>query len=609
MAKLSTLPIIFIKMDDLIKRYKDNIPINFENLGVITDQRNILAQVLYTKNRIYKNPYKLTVDLNTYQLKRKIIIKYIIEDIIIAHIQKGSTYVTITIAIRYLIHFVNWMNQENILYINNLDHAVSIFYEYTLFLKRGIRTSKILQAEAHVKHTSAYKFLSTIFNDKENRLLSSVKLIKNIRNNTLSKSSDEDMKYHYNFYYNFFHQVTDFLLSNNPYPLKLKLSNKEIWCLPSAKIFFKENKDFPMAFDPKNGTVRSVVSLQDIYHFDNDNIAKVSIKSFRQTMDNANKSQSSKRVELASHALKAFYILFLTNTGMNDSTAATLAWVDEYETDDIQYKFKNIKYRAGNKLVEFQIKNQFVNDFKKYLQLRDYLLNGHSLEYLFFIGNGKKARITNTLKHGVFSSYINKLFITSLDSSLPNISSKQLRVNKTHQVVKQNGILAASQLLQSSVTTIMKSYLGESDESSAEQLSNYFDKLNENIFSTSDDNVSTNIGKCSNHEISTLQNQKSENCLFCEHFRIYVDKEDLQKLYSLKYLISECRYIAKNEQHFNSVYGDIYKRIESIEKLIITSNKSDLETLKEIESDVFEHENLHPYWEHKLNMLISIGML
>ena len=47
-------------MDDLIKRYKDNIPINFENLGVITDQRNILAQVLYTKNRIYKNPYKLT---------------------------------------------------------------------------------------------------------------------------------------------------------------------------------------------------------------------------------------------------------------------------------------------------------------------------------------------------------------------------------------------------------------------------------------------------------------------------------------------------------------------------------------------------------------------
>ena len=596
-------------MDDLIKRYKDNIPINFENLGVITDQRNILTQVLYTENKIYANPYRLTVNLNTYQVKRKEIIKYIIEDIIIAHIQKGSAGITISVLIKHLIHFVNWMNQENILYINNLEHAINVFYDYTLFLKRGIRTSKISQAEAHARHTRAYKLLSSMFNDKENKLLSAVKLIKNIRNSKRIKSSDKDRKYHYNFYYNFFHQVTDFLLNNNPYPLKLKLSNKEIWCLPSAKVFFKDNKDFPMAFDPKNGTARSVVSLQDIYHLDNDNIAKAAIRKFKLTIDNANKSQSSKRLDLASHALKAFYILFLTNTGMNDSTAATLAWVDEYETDDIQYKFKNLKYRAGNKLVEFQIKNQFVNDFKKYLQLRDYLLNGHSLEYLFFIGNGKNARISNKLKQGAFIYYINNLFITSLDPNLPNISSKQLRVNKTHQVVKQNGILAASQLLQSSVAIIMKSYLGESDESAAEQLSNYFDKLNENIFSTSDDNVSTNIGKCSNREISTLQNQKSENCLFCEHFRIYVDKEDLQKLYSLKYLISECRYIAKNEQHFNSVYGDIYKRIESIEKLIITSNKSDLETLKEIESDVFEHENLYPYWEHKLNMLISIGML
>jgi len=609
MNKLNTIPIDFIDINDLIQQYKQNIPLKFRNLGVITNQRNILAQILYTKTKIYRNPYKLTVDLTTYQSKRKVIIEYIIEDIIIANKQKGNKNITINSLMRYLIQFVNWMNTEEIPYVRNINNAVKIFYNYTRFLRTEIRVGNISQSEAHSKHTGAYKLLSTVFNDKENKLLSTVKLIKNIRNNKLVKSSDEDKQYHYNFYYNFFHQVTDFLLNNTPYPLKLKLSNKEIWCLPSVKVFFKDNKNFPIAFDPENGKIRSLKSLQSICNYENDNIAKSNIKRFKQTLDNANIKRSSKRQDLASHALKAFYILFLTNTGMNDSTAATLPWKDEYEIDDIQYKFKNIKYRAGNKLVEFQIKSKFVQDFKRYLELRKYLLNGYDIEYLFFIGYDKTARISNNLKNGVFSSYINKLFKTTLDSNLPNISSKQLRVNKTNQVIKQNGIIAASQLLQSSISTIMKSYLGESTESSAEQLDNYFDKLNENIFSVSTNDVSINIGKCSSPEIIKLKTKTPENCLFCEHFRMHIDEEDLQKLYSLKYLINESKYLAKNEEHFNCVYGNVYKRIKNIEDLIIDNNKNNIEILKRIESDVFEHENLHPYWEHKLDMLISIGML
>lgn len=613
MSKLSIIPIEFITIDNLIEQYKNNKAINFDNLGVITDQRNILSQILYTKNKIYRNPYKLIVDIKTYQPNRKIIIQYIIEELIIANKQQGNTDITISVKIKYIIQFVNWMNQENFLNIKNLDEAINIFYHYTYFLKNKMRLGQHSQGEAHAKHTRVHKLLRTIFNDNENNLLAAVTLIPNKRDKKQEKSSDEDKKYHYNFYYGFFHQVTDFLLHNKPYPLKLNLSNKEIWCLPSMRLFFDKNQDFPMAFNPENGLIRGIDDFQEIYNIDNKNIITAKIRVFKHTMNKANLLKSKKRMELASHALKAFYILFLTNTGMNDSTAATLPWNTDYTIDLNQQKFRTIKYRAGNKIVEFQIQAKFINDFKKYLELRDYLLDENTLEYLFFIDSRNNARTTNSLKRGTYSSYINRFFTNNLDANLPNISSRQLRVNKAHQVIKQDGIIAASQILQSSVSTIINSYLGESKESSDQQLTDYFNGLNQNLFSTSVDDISTSIGNCKSPDNPKIQYrnnicQKSENCLFCEHFRMHADSEDLQKLYSLKYIINECRYIAKSSEQFDSVYGDVYKRIQSIEESIIQTGHQSKKSLNNFEFDVFENENLHPYWEHKLNTMISIGL-
>lgn len=84
---------------------------------------------------------------------------------------------------------------------------------------------------------------------------------------------------------------------------------------------------------------------------------------------------------------------------------------------------------------------------------------------------------------------------------------------------------------------------------------------------------------------------------------------DIQKLYSLKYVINECKYIAKDENHFTSIYDTVLKRISNIEEEILNTSRLKNSKLKEYELDVFENENLHPYWEHKLNTLISMGVL
>ena len=69
------------------------------------------------------------------------------------------------------------------------------------------------------------------------------------------------------------------------------------------------------------------------------------------------------------------------------------------------------------------------------------------------------------------------------------------------------------------------------------------------------------------------------------------------------------KYIAKDENHFTSIYDTVLKRISNIEEEILNTSRLENSKLKEYELDVFENENLHPYWENKLNTLISMGVL
>jgi hypothetical protein len=303
---------------------------------------------------------------------------------------------------------------------------------------------------------------------------------------------------------------------------------------------------------------------------------------------------------------------------MNDSTAASLKWTSDFKLEKNKHKFRNIKYRAGNKIVEFQIQSKFLKDFNKYLLLRDYLLNGKEFDYLFFYGYNKNIYFNNAQKKGTFSSIINGYFKKKIDPNLPIINSKQLRVNKTYQVIKSDGIIAASQLAQSSISTIITSYLGESQKSTDYQFSEYFDTLNKKIFEKSSTEKEIAIGRCKKTNTPDkkfapiiFQNNcdYNEGCLFCTNFRLHVDKIDLQKLYSLKYVINECKYVAKDENHFISIYGNVLKRIISIEEEIINTSKLSKKDLQKYEKDVFENENLHPYWEYKLNTLINMGVL
>lgn len=619
MSELEKISVLFISIESLINIYKKRDKVELDNLGIIIfGKKTIICQILYKDKEIIGHPYTLKANKKSCVAWRKKIIEYTLEETI-TKFQLGLSSSSVNSIISRVISFVNWLDKNSLELTDDIKNAVHVFMEYTLFLKAKIRNSALKNSTARRKQSSVHELLNKIYNDKENIIGNSVSFIP--RKITIllksEKSTDEEQKYHYNFYYNMFHQIADFILNDGQFPLKMKLGAKKFWCLPYQKLFFKEtDTNYPRIFNKKDGTIKEAEELAKEYNTD---IAQDRYKreKFIKKLELSNQYQSKNKLFLASYGLRAFYMLFLTNTGMNDSTAATLKWNSDYEIEKKRHRFRNIKYRAGNKVVEFEIGNSFVKDFDKFIKLRNYLLCQQEFDYLFFIGSDKNASLSSQQKDGTFSSIINRRFIKHVDPDLPLMASRQLRVNKTYQTIKDNGIIAASQIAQTSINTLIHYYQGTSDEMVHNELGNYFNMLNSNLFMDENGEVETAVGRCldfNNPRQQMLHDSfigcaHNEGCLFCENYRLHRDQKDINKLFSLEYIINECRYIAKNENHFNSVYGVILQRIQNIIQALMQKSDITREQINHYKADVFENENLHPYWEYKLKTLVAMGVL
>lgn len=620
MNNLEKLPIFFINIETLINMYQENEKIEFENLGVIVGSKFILSQVLYLKKKIIKIPYSIFVDKKTYTKKRELIIKYMIEELIIKKYHLGQKKATIYTSLGHVISFIDWIIDDKTDFLNSIEEAQKVFLEYTYYLNISIKNNIYTQGSAHSYQYAALKMLQYFHDDKENKISTITPLIKNIRDTKMEKSLDKDKKYHFNFYYKFFHGIANFILNYEKYPFKLNLVSNDIWVTPSPFGYIMNNhkKKVPKCFNIISGepyTIEEMKTLYNIQHSTANNL----LKYYQTNLDKHNTNyRSYYRISLANSGLKAYYILFLSITGMNDSTASTILWDDKFEITKGNQKFHNIKCRAGNKIVEFQIQSKFIKDFKKYLELRKYLLNGQVSSYLFFTSSRNINQISFRNKTGSFSSFINREMKKNIDPVLPMLHSRQLRINKISQVIKNDGIIVASQIAQSSINTLIKFYQGESFESTSIQLTQYFQHLNKHIFEINQKYIETSIGYCNNYnspysEImfanKPINCKQPESCLFCESYALHGDKSDFKKIYSLQYVILESKFIAKDIQHFEDIYTPVLKRIETICNEAISLKKISLDELNQIKNNVFITQNLDPYWEHKLNSLVLMGIL
>ncbi|WP_237918654.1 hypothetical protein [Aliarcobacter butzleri] len=590
--------------------------LNYKKLVVKYKNHNIpFFKFCYGKYKVTGKSF--FVEENTYMKTFEIVAKYVFE-VLIQNIQVGKSINTFLSFSRRLSQFCSWCYKNN-LDIYSVEKASQSYLTYTIYLKGQLRQGKSLRhcmgLQNCVRNT-----LINIHNDKQMSIINNVSLIslhgEGIAKRRVQPSSEKSTAYHLEFYKSIFNQIADFLIEEKPYPFQLKLSSVTYNVLPTKiKFYLVDEKSYlPIGFNHLEKKTYTYDELKKKFPTKSKGIINHHLKYIINLLNKASNSKHKSRYDLGQIAIRAFYMLFLTNTGMNGSSAIKLKWNDNYEESTERQKFIVFKNRA-NKLVEFEIEKSFHIVFKKYILLRNYMLQNTTYEYLFFNKYGRNAELTNIQLNGGWSGNINRYFKNTLDPNLPALNSKILRVNKTDYVVKKHGIIEASNMMQNKVSTILKHYTAQSEETTNIQITEFFDSLNKKVFENTYNEVETIIGQCNKKRETVLNNEfpvdcsNKQTCLFCKYYRCHIDKSDLNKIFSLQFILFETRAVASNEEQFLSIYKGLLERIEELKNLALQTNKISIEDMENIKNEVFIHEKLHPYWEYKFHKLLEMGVL
>lgn len=602
--------IFYFTPNQIIDIYKKKEFIDYKVLGIHIYNKIPICKILYQKD-------------GNYDPKMIPVVDSIAQNIVIMNYQLGQSVQTIHSKVQNTLKFINWLKDHNSKFLENKQVARDSLEQYIYFLKTEMRIGNIQIDNALTKQNLAISFLKNLHNDNENYIASSVRLISNSANKKSStpKPNSEHFKYLYKFYRKLFEEICEFLINQKSYPYHFEILRKSYCFMPFEKRFPAiVNKEFQKKFqsyDFNNQKILSGKEIADLFgcsRIDGNNRRY----QFKKSIESKNIDKScNARLYLGTLGIKAFFILFLMTTGMNDSTASTLKWNKNYQINKIRQKFRNIKYRAGNKVVEFEIGTKFLKQFQQFILLREFVLNGNESEYLFFTGYGENTHLNSEQISGKLSGFINRYFQKNIDSDLPIINSRQLRVNKAFWVSKQYNEATSSLMIQSSLSVAIDNYSGETDESSAFQITNYYEKFNNKIFQNNQSYQTTNVGSCANsNNLKTTINQNPEHncsmqygCLGCEYHRVNIDEIDIRKLLSAKFVIQETKSLSKNEEQFNNILLPYSNKIDEILNKMVDTDTKINNLIHDVKKDVFENENLFSYWQHKYNMLIRIGVL
>jgi hypothetical protein len=591
----------------------ENIESNKIDLSKLEINNSVLPIKVYT---LFENTFE------EFNEEIKNIFKNIIELLLFYKLTLKQVESTIYSKFIYMKKFFKWCFKNNYKFYESIQIGIRTYEHYTFFLKESIRLGHHSSKTASNKQRIAMDLLESIHNVENNLLSSSIIKIYGIDNKKIKTMTSNTKKRteFINFCLDFFKITSDFLINNKKYPLKFKSGEYQRWIFPQKSLAGLDKGRTCVSISFEEGRLFSIDEIMKHQKSPDLFRAKKSYNHALSNLINANKDYYHQyRLKLGELSLKSYYLFFINTVGLNEVQATNLIWGKEFETIKSKQKFRILKARAGNKIVEFEIQNKLIGYFYKFLELRKYLLKEKEFKYLFFSLNKDNEPFLSKYKfHVSYTSNCVKELKRNIYRNLTQICSRESRVNFTHDIAKKHGVIAGALMSQSLIDTFLNSYISETEKTTEKEFENYFKNFNNGLLSYSNKSINISVGHCDNlnnpiskfklNSINTNCKQQ-EGCLFCENYSVHVDDEDIRKIFSLKYVIEESKYISKNEEHFISVYGLVLDQIDNIINQIITKFPNKKEFVTRIENEVFKYEKLSPYWDMKLSMLYDVGLL
>jgi hypothetical protein len=428
-----------------------------------------------------------------------------------------------------------------------------------------------------------------------------------------------------------FDGLTDLVLENQKYPYSLNVPEYLGW--PDNQILIYPVPEwFSM---PGRPGANSAISYPEGRLFTPDEIienrkqkgeiltlhaAKAAILGTKRNLDKCNTDpRSADRRVRAQTAINAFFLLFIAETGMNAGQAISLAWSAEIEAETARPNaerqgFRAIKYRAGGALVSFEIGTAFLPSFRKFLKLRNFLLDGASCDTLFFTkrGSSQPSPITLSVQNSIFTA------IKRADPDFAPVTVRQWRSAKQDWAISTTDPATAARLMQHSEITALRRYSNGTIDKQQAEMTAFFDQIETVVV---DKHISipnskdTALGTCTSMNNPVAINPliglkpecgKPEGCLFCDKFRVHADAVDVRKLLSCRYLVNQTLSYANNLEQFNSVFGPVLQRIEF---MLDEIGKRDATLVSKLCHEVEELGELTPYWSSKIELLQELGLI
>jgi hypothetical protein len=388
----------------------------------------------------------------------------------------------------------------------------------------------------------------------------------------------------------------------------------------------KSGSNASWPYDYRNGRLATVAEIEHKYKgqskWESRNNAIKSIRRVAARLEAANIDPKSKwRHSLAMHAQRAFLFLFYCNTGGNGQVIRDLETDGSINATVQNQKFRGLKWRASGKEVKLIVPATFMPRLRRFMELREYLLQGRKTPYLFFsFGLRNSTPPVRIGESELDNHYRNLLHV--IDPKLPRMGSRALRASVDDYYLRfHDGVIAAAVMGHTFETEITK-YARGSAKDQYNEVTTFMASVAESARRqrvmplnkvSPDTKPLEEGGRCISFgqpealaaDVPAEPDCKdAQGCMFCIHRVLIAGEEDARKVASAAYVLEQLILGPKHEEVLRPI---ICKCDEDLEKIAAFPNCHTI--VERVRKDVYENENLTPFWADKYQLFLELGVI
>lgn len=319
--------------------------------------------------------------------------------------------------------------------------------------------------------------------------------------------------------------------------------------------------------------------------------------------------------QLCRLAHNCFLHIFALVTGANQQPISDLIW-DEFSVLERGTQNQRVIKNRAQLDINVSFQARFSKEFELYLAVRNTLIGDYEFKQLFgdFSYNKLPTIMSTNTPHNSMRQVKRNIF-----PNFDKLGLKELRAFNLHFKSSESGIDIAAQAGGHSPTTALQSYSSGNFEINMEEATVFFTAVGDRAREVKKNSTAVSSGSCSSNmtKITVIDLDHGVEpdcknflgCLFCEHLFLHINEVDIRKLLSMHYIIEQLELVQQADGEFEEMWAPSLARLNLLILKISEISDETQSLIGKIRSEVYEHEMLDPYWDKKLNILVTIGVL